>query len=481
MALKYLSSIDLNLNELQNAVIQLLSTAPSGIEGRFYFNSSEHKPYWYGNNKWITFPTTDEFSTLQGYFTNGIAKQAAKVTNALTFTAGQFTSLSSYDGSAARELKIPTKTSHITEEGNLYFTTQRVYDAITGGASSILIDNLEPNKALISSSIGKVAVSAITTTELNRLSGVSSNIQQQLDGKVDVAGDTMTGTLYFGSTTHYIDANGNATLNSLTIGNVVLEQDSDGILKFRHKNNTSVANIYATGGVSALGKSDSTDGGTGGGLIQSVYGSVNLGDTFSDTDLTNTFNAYTINAIHKRVSALENYFGSDDDDVINKWNEIVDFINGTEGTTLSGILSQYTTTSNIRSLVISLNGTAKQTYSPTASGNSTINFKAGSNIELSYAANTITIANTYQLTQSAVSTVLGFTPKQYKGNVTFSNTDTSKTVTHNLGTQDVQVVIYDSSGHQVFMDVQANNTNSIVLNIGQTFSTSTTFKVVILA
>lgn len=55
---------------------------------------------------------------------------------------------------------------------------------ITGGASSITSVNLGVNKALVSNASGKVAVSNVTSTELGYLSGVTSNIQEQIDAKV---------------------------------------------------------------------------------------------------------------------------------------------------------------------------------------------------------------------------------------------------------------------------------------------------------
>lgn len=61
---------------------------------------------------------------------------------------------------------------------------QSKQDNITGGASSITNVNLGVNKALVSNASGKVAVSNVTSTELGYLSGVTSNIQEQIDSKV---------------------------------------------------------------------------------------------------------------------------------------------------------------------------------------------------------------------------------------------------------------------------------------------------------
>ena len=54
-------------------------------------------------------------------------------------------------------------------------------DAITGGATTILTQNLGASKALISDASGKVAISTVSATELGYVAGVTSAIQTQLD------------------------------------------------------------------------------------------------------------------------------------------------------------------------------------------------------------------------------------------------------------------------------------------------------------
>ena len=79
---------------------------------------------------------------------------------------------------------------------------------VTGGASTITSSNLTASRALVSNGSGKVAVSAVTSTELGYLDGVTSNLQTQLNGKAPsytygttdlTAGSSSlaTGTLYF--------------------------------------------------------------------------------------------------------------------------------------------------------------------------------------------------------------------------------------------------------------------------------------------
>lgn len=65
---------------------------------------------------------------------------------------------------------------------------------ITGAATTITNSNLTASRALVSDANGKVAVSAVTSTELGYLDGVTSNIQTQLNGTVKLAGaQTITG------------------------------------------------------------------------------------------------------------------------------------------------------------------------------------------------------------------------------------------------------------------------------------------------
>ena len=58
-------------------------------------------------------------------------------------------------------------------------------DVIVGAASTITDNNLVTDRALISDSSGKVAVSNVTSTELGYLDGVTSNVQTQLNNKLE--------------------------------------------------------------------------------------------------------------------------------------------------------------------------------------------------------------------------------------------------------------------------------------------------------
>lgn len=88
---------------------------------------------------------------------------------------------------------IPTKTSDLTNNGDgttgsKYITNSDLnteleskQDKITGGATTIVTNDLTVNRALVSNANGKVAVSNTTSTELGYLSGARSNLQNQID------------------------------------------------------------------------------------------------------------------------------------------------------------------------------------------------------------------------------------------------------------------------------------------------------------
>ena len=56
MAINFLNNLDLNKNQLQNAVVQVLATAPSNaVEGQIYYDSSDNNIYFYNGTAWASF------------------------------------------------------------------------------------------------------------------------------------------------------------------------------------------------------------------------------------------------------------------------------------------------------------------------------------------------------------------------------------------------------------------------------------------
>lgn len=69
--MNFLSNINLNKNELQNARVQNLATAPTNpVVGQFYYNTTDNKFYGYSPSGWVilnyTHPTSHEISDVTG-------------------------------------------------------------------------------------------------------------------------------------------------------------------------------------------------------------------------------------------------------------------------------------------------------------------------------------------------------------------------------------------------------------------------------
>ena len=197
-----------------------------------------------------------------------------------------------------------------------------------------------------------------------------------------------------------VDANisGTVKTQALQVGDIKIVYDSvNKAVTFEHADGSTEIGFYTRGWISALGVSPGGSGGSGGdGLVKNVYGFSNLGTTFSDSDLDNTFNAYTINEIWKMAkegggiknitqsgsgnavtnmtlssdgktitavfgetfarqqdlgtlnntvtqlsNKLNNFLeGSDADNIINKWKELEAFLDGlTESDNLAELLA----------------------------------------------------------------------------------------------------------------------------------------------
>lgn len=88
--------------------------------------------------------------------------------------------------------------------------------------------------------------------------------------------------------------------NTITIGDAQLVYDSKNkALRVKHRTDGNTVGFYSDGWITALGVQTGGAGG-GSGVIKTVCSFANLtdGTTFSDSDLNNTFNAYTIKKLY---------------------------------------------------------------------------------------------------------------------------------------------------------------------------------------
>ena len=106
---KYLSNIDLSNNELQNAVIHPLGTAPSGpSEGQIYYNTGQDKVYVYDGTSWISI--------------------SGDITEVQSATTGQLT-VSNGTGPIP---SLSIVTGAVTNGGSALATGDQIYDFVLG-------------------------------------------------------------------------------------------------------------------------------------------------------------------------------------------------------------------------------------------------------------------------------------------------------------------------------------------------------------
>ena len=151
MAVKYLSSIDLNKNELQNAKVHVLASAPSNPqEGQIYYNSTDNKLFFYDGSAFVD------------------ASGDIKSVGTSTSTTLQITD------STGPNPSIATVTGAVTNGGTALATGDQIYDFVTASATSV-------------AALGAVA-SNVTI-------GNASSVTVSVSGDLTVPGDlTVNGT-----------------------------------------------------------------------------------------------------------------------------------------------------------------------------------------------------------------------------------------------------------------------------------------------
>lgn len=91
-------------------------------------------------------------------------------------------------------------------------------NTITGAATTITGSNLTANRALVSDANGKVGVSAVTSTELGYLDGVTSSVQTQLNAKVQKLTATASLTVAgWSSSQQTVSVSGVTTSNTIIV------------------------------------------------------------------------------------------------------------------------------------------------------------------------------------------------------------------------------------------------------------------------
>jgi hypothetical protein len=179
---------------------------------------------------------------------------------------------------------------------------------ITGAASTITTTNLTASRVLVSDGNGKVAASSITSTELDYLDNVSSNIQTQLNGKASTsdlatkqniitgAASTITTSFLTANRALVSDGNGRVAASSITstelgylsgvTSNIQTQLDAKGT------GNGTVTSVTGTAPISV-------SNGTSTPAISIAAATTSAAGTMSSTDKTRLDDASGVNGLVK--------------------------------------------------------------------------------------------------------------------------------------------------------------------------------------
>jgi hypothetical protein len=145
MAKNFLVPINLNKNELQNAKIQGITSAPaSPVVGQVYYNTTSNQFFVYNGTAWVTYlPSTSGLDTIAtaNAATTPITASSQRITNVATPTSGTDAANKTYVDNAVQGLSWKAA-------GNLLATANV---PLTGSTGTVVIDG---HAALTSASTG---------------------------------------------------------------------------------------------------------------------------------------------------------------------------------------------------------------------------------------------------------------------------------------------------------------------------------------
>ena len=498
MAKKFLVDIDLNKLELQNAVIQNLASDPSNpVAGQVYFNTTTHRFRVYTGTEWNEMGTgggTVTSVTVSNDTNGGLSVSGSPITSAGTITIGHSNVLdSAQTTSGLYPIKID-KNGHISEYGTAVGVVSTTADGLAPAISSANTQSaaISTNDIVFDATTGKYAKLPATafsdTTYTDGTAGYTLKAKQDGSGNVitttyaPLASPALTGT----PTAPTATAGDNSTQIATTAFVTSAISGITGAMVFKGTVGTggTAGTSLPTTGVKVGDTYKVASAGTYAGQ------SAKVGDLFIATATTPTW-AYVPSGDDAAVTSITAGTGLTGGTITTTGTIALDTSGVTAGTyqgitvdsygrvTSASDMGYTTNTGTVTSVGITDGGGLTISGSPiTTSGSITVGHTNSVTAQTTQAVYPIKIdANGHISAYGTAVTIL----KKYSGTITGDSSKKSFTITHNLGSRDVIVQVYDGTSYEeVIVDVTRTTTSAVTIGFASAPATGTTYKVVVI-
>ena len=477
MSRKFLVGIDLNKNELQNAVVQNLGTAPSSpIPGQIYYNTSDNALFFYDNNSWVN--VLNESEVLYGLAAD---RPAASVAGRLYFATDS--QIMSFDtGSAWLQVSnfgsVTAQTTYGATSGNGTSTNFARADHTHGTVS---LTNTTPQALTISGSAATGTGTAPAREDhVHAGPGFGSVTSETSFGASPVNGSATT--VSHSDHTHGTPVHDNAAHSAINISALA----------------TPAANVaWGSYKITGLGNpTDDQDAATKYYVDQAVQGltwkaAANLLSVVN-VALTGSTGSLTIDG-HLLNASSNGYRIVLTNQTTDTENGIYVYSDAGSGYTMARAADGTPYTELIGATIFIEEGTTEASTSWSQQNHYLTSFADQNWVQIA-GVGLYTAGNGIAITDNVISADAGtgitvtsgginidtsVVVTKYAANVG-DGSNTSYTVTHNLGTKDVQVTIYDNSSPyaEVIADVQHTSTTAVTV-LFSVAPTSNQYRVVV--